>query len=119
MSMIFRSVDSNGDWTFGQGLANYLTDEKAIEKNIATAFKCFFGDAFWNNTFGIDWINLLGTKNTQATIQLQATNLLSSSYGVVQVNSVSTKLVGRNLTLTYNISTIYSYSVINSVNILS
>jgi len=119
MSMIFRAVDSNGDWTFGQGLSNYLTNEQAINANIATAIKSFYNDAFWNTTFGIDWINLLGTKNTQATIQLQTTNLLANAYGVVKVNSVSTNLTGRFLTLTYNINTIYSTAVINSVNILS
>jgi len=121
MSMIFRAIDpATGDWSFGNGLGSYLTDEKAIEVNIATAIRSFYNDAFWNATFGIDWINLLGTRNTQATIKIQLTNLLSNCYGVVKVNSVSTSLSSsRNLSLTYNINTIYSISVTNSVNVLN
>jgi len=121
MSMIFRAIDpGTGDWEFGNGLGSYLTDEDAIQANIATAIRTFYNDAFWNATFGIDWINLLGTKNTQATIKIQLTRLLANCYGVTKVNSVSTNLnSSRNLSLTYNINTIYSISVINSVNVLS
>ena len=118
--MTFRGIDpATNDWQFGLGLSNYQTAEKAIETNIATALRCFYGDAFWNTAFGVDWINLLGTKNTQASIILQTRALLASCFGVVSINSVSVNLTGRTMTLEYNINTIYSTSVVNSVNVLS
>lgn len=116
--MIFRALDVSGDWTFGQGRQNYLTDEPAIELNVATRLKSFLGDAFWQTDFGIDWWNLIGSKNpnAQAGIILACRATIADSYGVVRINSVEAFTTrDRKLRASYNIDTIFSRSVGGSV----
>jgi len=112
-------ISSSGDWLFGQGLASYATGNNAIALNIQTALNTFLNDAFWYTNFGIDWINLLGNKNTENAILAQTRNIISNCYGVISINSVSANLnnTTRQLTLTYNISTIYSSSVSSATTI--
>lgn len=117
--MIFRSLDSLGDWTFGQGVQNYLRDEDAIELNVKTRLKSFLGDCFWATEFGVDWWELLGTMNpkAQAAVVLATRLMIAESYGVVRINSVTaaTDRTTRRLTVTYNVDTIYSRSVVGTV----
>lgn len=117
--MIIRALTQTGDWTFGQGVQNYLRDEPAIEENIATRLRSFLNDAFWALDFGIDWYELLGATGpeTQAAIVLATRQMIAESYGVVRINSVDAAIdrVTRRLTLNYNIDTIFSRSVTGTV----
>ena len=112
-------VSGSGDWLFGQGLSNYATQNQAIALNIQTALNTFLDDAFWYTNFGIDWINLLGNKNTEAAIVAQTRNIIANCYGVISINSVNAYLnnASRTLTLNYNINTIYSTSVSSATSI--
>lgn len=112
-------ISSTGDWLFGQGMSSYTTGNNAIALNIQTALNTFLNDAFWYTNFGIDWINLLGNKKTESAILAQTRNIIANCYGVININSVSYSLnnATRQLTLTYNISTIYSTSVSSATTI--
>jgi|FreactcultureFD7_1027221.scaffolds.fasta_scaffold02403_3 hypothetical protein len=109
-------ISSSGDWNFGQGLSSYFTGNAAIAANIKTALNTFLGDAFWQANFGVDWINLLGNKNTEQSIISQTRAIIANCYGVVQINSINYNLdsLRRQLTLSYTISTIYSSNVTSS-----
>jgi len=109
-------ISSSGDWNFGQGLSSYFTGNAAIAANIKTALNTFLGDAFWQANFGVDWINLLGNKNTEQSIISQTRAIIANCYGVVQINSINYNLdsLKRQLTLSYTISTIYSSNVTSS-----
>lgn len=117
--MIFRALDANGDWQYGQGIQSFLTAENAIALNIQTALYCFLNDAFWAMDFGVDWWNLLGAKgaNAQQNIILQTRAIIANCYGVVKINSVFASLdsATRKLRLSYNIDTNYSQSQSGSV----
>lgn len=52
--MIVRALDINGDWTFGQGKGNYLTNQAAIAQNVQTRLLSFLGDCFFDPTAGIN-----------------------------------------------------------------
>ncbi len=116
---IFRSLDSNGDWVWGQGLSSFTAGAAAIALDVSTALKTFWGDAFWSTEFGVDWINLLGRTNSESLILAQTRNVIANINGVVTINSVGVNFnaAARVLTLTYNFTTIFSQSIINSVNV--
>lgn len=115
--MIFRALDADGDWVFGAGQQSYLTGSNAIALNIETALYCFQNDCFWNMAFGIDWWNLLGKRGTQPQIILQCREVIQNCYGVAQLESVSANLdAQRHLDVTYDIDTIYSTKIANSVS---
>ena len=108
--MIFRALDSNLDWTFGQGKTNYLQTNLAISANIATRLRSFLNNCFFDMNAGIDWITFLGTPGTQEELGLRIKALILLSYGVINCTDVSVDLNrgSRQATITYTINTIYS-----------
>lgn len=118
--MIVRNTEA-GDWTFGQGRQNYLTADRAIAENIRTRLQCFLADCFWAMDFGVDWWNLLGSRNPTAEvgIVLQCRQMIAASYGVVRIESITarTDVRTRLLTLSLVIDTIYTKNLRTAVTI--
>lgn len=117
--MIFRQLDSSGDWTFGKGIANYAQNEAAINLNIQTALLCWVGDCFFALKFGIDWTRLLDTGQ-QKNLQLALQTLILGLYGVVGVDTVSAFFdpTTRKLSVKYAATTIFSQSFQSQVDVL-
>jgi hypothetical protein len=113
--VIFRAIDTDGDFVFGHGGRDYFREDGAISADIKTALLLFLRDAFWAIDEGIDWWALLGGKNPQAQteILLQTRRTILSREGVLRVNDL-TYTLDRNtraLSVQYNIDTIYSGQV--------
>ena len=109
-----------GDWTFGQGVQNYLTGAAEINQDIATALKVFLGECFFDTSFGVDWWNLIGGKNA-TNIVLQCRKVIAARPGVTKITSVTAALDARTrkLSISYNVSTVFSLQTINTVTISS
>lgn len=109
--MIIRNTIA-GDWTFGQGRQNFLITDRAIAENIRTRLQCFLADCSWSMGFGIDWWNLLGSRNPTAEVGiiLQCRQMVAESFGVVTIQTIEAKtdVSTRLLTLVLVIDTIYS-----------
>jgi len=116
--MKIRSLTTTGDWTYGSGKANYATDERAIELNIATRIRSWKNDCFFDFDAGIDWISRLD-KGQKDNLVNDLKTLLIQSYGVVKINSVtlSENTLTRALTITYNVDTIFSESFTRQIAI--
>lgn len=116
--MTFRAIDSNNDWQFGTGRQSYFTDEDAINADIKTALQVFLGECFFALDAGVDWWNLIGGKDEQGII-LQCRTVISQRQGVARINSVTARLdrATRAFSVTYNVDTIYSQSIINTVTV--
>jgi hypothetical protein len=119
--MVFRQISASNDWAFGQGRGSYFTKEQAIAANIKTRLLFFLNDCFFAMSTGIDWWNLLGTKNpaAQNNILIQTRQVIASSEGVVRINSVNVDFdsVSRNVTISYNIDSTFSRNVTGSVTL--
>jgi hypothetical protein len=106
--MIFRNLDSDGDWQFGRGKQNYLTENYAIMKNIETTLKWFYSECFFAPDAGIPWFSLLGQKNSDIVILALKTAIMAC-YGVTKVSDLIFNLSeNREATITFYIDTIYS-----------
>lgn len=107
--MKIRNLDGSGDWSFGRGLASYATGNAAIALNIETRLKSWVGNCFFDTSMGIDWSNLMD-KGKQQNLLAALRALILQSYGVVQLNSLTTNFnpTTRNLTVMYTIDTIFS-----------
>ena len=107
--MIVKSLDSNGDWTFGSSLNNYLRNQKAVVQNVNTRLQEFLGDCFFNTGAGINWLNLLGGKN-QTAISLAVTNTILSTDQVIGLQQLNINLndATRSLFIEYTVQTSYS-----------
>lgn len=118
-AMIFRSVTPSNDWDFGQGISSYLTGSAAVALNVKTALQTFLGDAFWSATFGVDWINLLGTPGTLNAILAQTRAIIAGCEGVTSIVSVTSNLNrnARQLTLEYSYTDVYARNTSDSAQI--
>lgn len=120
--MIVRSIDLDGDWSFGKGRNDYLSANDAIGQNIKTRLQSFLGDCFFAMSAGIDWFNLLGSKNIIG-LQLSIQATILNTTGVTRIVDFSLSLeTNRRLNLQYTVETIYSRgglaSAIESVSYL-
>ena len=108
--MIIRALDSDHDWVFGQGKQSYQIGQAAIAENIQTRLLSFKNDCFFDMNAGIDWLRLLGSKNTLQETLLTIRAVILASYGAVKVNSVTPTVdkSSRSLSVTYNMDSIFS-----------
>lgn len=114
--MIFRNLDANGDWTFGNGVSNYVTDDLAIGLNIRTRLLSWVGDCFFALNAGIDWANRMGRKNQSGLLEADLKRIILQSFGVTGLTKFSTVLTAaRRLDAEYDVNTIFSRSYRQSV----
>ena len=114
--MIIRALDSNGDITFGLGIQNYLTGQAAIALNIKTRILSFLNNCVWDMQAGIDWFTFLKQTANAAQVELAVKATILQSSGVISVNSVSVSTTGRNISLSYNINTIFTSNFAATLN---
>lgn len=114
--VIIRALDQNGDITFGSGQQNYLTGQAAIAQNIKTRILCFLNNCVWDMQAGIDWFSYLKQSANAAQVELAVKAQILQSYGVTSVNQVSVNVKARNITLSYNINTIFTTNFAATIN---
>ncbi len=119
-SMIFRSLDSNGDWNAGQGLSSFATGQEAVNLNVATELNSWARDCFFALQDGVDWRNLLQVGKQSALI-LAITAKIQACYGIVSVvaGSVSVKTNTRGALITYTANSIYTQGYTTQVQVLA
>ena len=112
---MFRSLDSNNDWNFGNNLESYVTTQQEIALNLKTRIMSFLGDCFFATDEGIDWWNLLDYRY-QDRLENAVQDVVKNTPGVTAINSVDV-LVGANrkIKIQYDIQTIYSTSYIEEI----
>ena len=116
--MKVRRLNSDGDMTFGQGLANLASGSEAIRQNVVTRIKCFKNDWFLNIDEHIDWFNILGEKNNKSTILSEVKRVTAETYGVVKVTKIEVESESnRNAIINLNFTTIYDDEVYERVTI--
>lgn len=114
--MSVRSIDNNWDWNFGAGIQSYVSKEKEISQMVKTRLLSFLGDCFFATDEGIDWINLLGKYGEERLLRSIKLTILNTE-GVVGINKFDVFRNGRNLTVTYDLRTIYSRSYLDSLEV--
>ncbi|WGM18360.1 hypothetical protein QE193_24465 (plasmid) [Arsenophonus nasoniae] len=62
-------LTEHNDWRFGHSLDDYLIDSEAIHQNIKSRLQCFKSDWWLDVEFGLDWLQLLGSRGTGETLR--------------------------------------------------
>lgn len=105
--MIVRGLDQNGDWLFGKSQNDYRVDKEALKQNIKTRLSSFLGDCFFALDSGIDWFNLLGSKN-QTALSLSVSSTILNTEGILKINSLLINVnLDRNIAFMYDVDTNY------------
>lgn len=114
--MKFRALDGAGDWAWGAGIQSYATDQRAVAYSIQTRVLMFLNDCFFAPDQGIDWFNLLGSKNEAGLIFSIRSTILNTP-GVNTLTDLSTTVDAetRNLTVQYQVTTVFGFTVASSI----
>ncbi len=116
--MSVRKLDKNGDWTFGQGLGNYIKNDDEIVQNVTTRLKSFKNDYFLDTEQYIDWLNDLGTKGNEDLIISNIRRVVAETNGILRVNDVSLlNNTNRNATININFDTINNKNLTTQIGV--
>lgn len=106
--MRVRALNSNHDWLFGKGQNDYLYGNAAIAQNINTRLSSFLGNCFFDIASGIDWYNLLGSKD-QTALNLSISSTILNTEMVTGILQLTIGLnANRNFTVSYKVQTTLS-----------
>ena len=115
--MIFRQLDSIGDWTFGKGLNNFAVENRAIGLNIKTLLLSWVGDCFFDLEAGIDWVNRLGSKNQKTLLDLDLQRVILQSEGVTGILEFASTLFNRKYVADFSVQTVFSKSYTDQIEV--
>lgn len=108
--MRYRALDVNGDYTFGQGAANFLVNTPdMVRQKIKTRLGLIRGEWFLDKTEGTQWGKVLGKGNNRTYDLILQTRILQTQgvSSIVKYNS-SVDPITRALTVSALVQTIYS-----------
>lgn len=120
--MIYRRLDSNGDYIFGQGTTEFLSGVEAVAQAIVTHIKLLLGEWWEDVDNGTPlWQSILGKPGTESNL-ISIDNIIKDRIMSTQLNG--DKLVStidnydrsydpstRSYSFVVEVTTIYSESV--------
>jgi len=116
--MSVRKLDKNGDWTFGQGLGNYIKNDDEIVQNVTTRLKSFKNDYFLDTEQYIDWLNDLAFKGNEDLIISNIRRVVAETNGILRVNDISIlDNTNRNATININFDTVNNKNLTTQIGV--
>lgn len=113
--MRYRSLDENGDYTFGVNNTNFLVNAPAaVAQAIKTRLGLIQGEWFLDQTAGTPYKQILG-KGTDATRDLAIRQVIIETQGVTGISSYasSLNLTTRKFSVAAIVDTIYGPTPVN------
>lgn len=107
--MKVRRIDSNHDWTFGQGFSNYVTESDAIAQNVQTRLWSFTNDWFLDLEHGLPWFEQMGRGVNMADWEIKIKRYVLETEGVNKIINYQANFDAdtRKLTISIDYQDIY------------
>lgn len=84
--MRYRKLDANGDYSFGQGQANfYINRPEAVAQSVLTRMMLWTGQWFADLTQGTPWATQVLGERTQSTRDLVVQSRILTTTGVTDI----------------------------------
>lgn len=116
--MMYRMLDDDNDWCFGQGIQSYCKDEKAIETGVQVYLRAIQGEVWMDGTVGLPWISMMASKDLKPIDLLTIRDYILSYRGILGVKDLDIERnENRKIKLKYKIQTVYNYTIEGSTDI--
>lgn len=115
--MRYRTLDANGDYTFGQNGANFLVNSpEAVAQAVLTRLKLIQGEWFLDNTAGVPYNTEILGAHTQSTRDLALQTVIPGTEGVNEILEYASYLnpTTRAFTWAATIDTDYGTTTVTS-----
>jgi hypothetical protein len=109
--MRVRALSPSGDFTFGQGQGNFLSNSPAaVAQCIATALQLWAGEWYLDLSAGVRYQTQILGNNTSGLYDAEIQRVIKGVQGVTQIVSYSSNLdrAARRLTVSGQVQTKYS-----------
>lgn len=104
-----RTLDADGDMTFGSGSANFaINTPDGVGQCILTRIKLARGEWFLDKTQGTDWAGRILGRSGKASYDAEIRRVILGTQGVSQITAYSSSLNDRRLTISATVLTQYS-----------
>lgn len=106
--MRVRALTSTGDYSYGQGSANYLVDSRAaVAQEVMTTLLVFQGEWFLDTSAGVPWLTKVVGVNTIPIYDQVIKDAITNVQGVTAIVSYTSTLnrAARSLSVSATINT--------------
>jgi hypothetical protein len=117
--MRYRTLDANGDYTFGQNSANFLVDSPdAVAQAIATRLKLIQGEWFLDQTAGTPYYTEILGADTESTRDLAVQTVILQTQGVTGITDYASYVdpSTRQFTFAATVDTQYGQTTITQTS---
>lgn len=121
MTLLTRRLDSNWDFTFGQGRANYAVDAEATAQKVKARLLLLQGEWFLDTSAGVPYLTKICVKPADlplAEALIKRTILGTEGVAAITEFSLDFNDGARRLTLSAKVRTIYDDISTIKVNLL-
>ena len=116
--MMYRMLDENDDWIFGQGLQSFVRDEKAVETGVQVYLRTIQGEVWMDGNVGLPWISMMALKELKPIDLMLIRDYMLSYRGVLGVTDLDVERTeNREIKLKYKLQTVYNYMIEGSTEI--
>lgn len=117
--MRVSGLDSNNDWTFGRGKANYKTRSAAVRQNVFTRLRSFKNDYFADIQAGGDWFALFSERGSDSRILREIERIVLQTRGVRSIDKLEIlQKSNRNVTIELKFTDLFDETFIEQVQLL-
>lgn len=109
--MLFRYLDSNWDWNFGKGIGCYSGDTQAIAFDVKSKILSWVNDCFFAMEDGIDWQNILGSKDKKKQLDMDIKQTIIEEDGITELTFFESEISDRIYHCTVRFKTIYNETI--------
>lgn len=114
--MRVRRLDSNHDWTFGQGFSSYANQSEAIAQCVQTRLWSFMGDWFLDLEHGLPWLEQMERAVNLAELEMRIKRAVLEIEGVKQITSYRTEFEANSRRFTVFIGYLDIYGTAHQAN---
>lgn len=101
--MRYRRLSSDGDYTFGQGSANFLVNSpECVAQAVKTRLLLWQGEWFLDKTSGTPWSQSILGIRTNPTYDLVIQNRVLETKGVISIDEYESFLDGKTRHVSVN-----------------
>ena len=106
-----RIVDKNWDFVFGRGNQDYANEALSVAYSVKMKVLSWLGDCFFDSTAGIDWKNILGSKNTKEKADNSIRDIVLGDDEITELVYFDSEVVDRKYICTIRFKTVYGETI--------
>ncbi|ALR06699.1 hypothetical protein XFHB_07975 [Xylella fastidiosa] len=114
--MRVRRVDSQGDWTFGNGRGNYAAASDGVAQRVKTRLRSFRGNWFLDLDHGLPWLDLMERPADLVHLEREVKRCILTTEGVRRLTAFSMALDADTRTFTIQVTLLDAYQHTTTVS---